>query len=91
MYKYRNLLNLNSVLVWILVSMMKPAVVIGATILVGGYITIWRYMPTPDNTIHKYNRNPVCTIERCVSENYTGKSDTIYGVSNDIDKSSELR
>jgi hypothetical protein len=57
--------------------MMKPAIVIGATVLVGGYLTIRRYTPISlDRIPHqlydfkKPVKTPVFIIERCVSSNY---------------------
>lgn len=63
----------------LLFCMMKPAIVIGATVLVGGYLTGRRYIPTSLDRIpsqlydfQKPDNTPVFTIERCVSSNYGG-------------------
>lgn len=59
--------------------MIRPAIVIGATVLVGGYLTIRRYIPTSLDRIpfQLYDRKvpvntPVFTIQRYVSSNYMG-------------------
>lgn len=58
---------------------MKPVAVIGATVLVGGYLTVRQYIPTSLDRIpfQLYDRKvqvntPVFTIQRYVSSNYMG-------------------